>query len=91
MTEQPPRSTLEKVRHQYSLVEVSTTAGDQAIAAIETTCRKAILEMLEYIPEGSELDQGLVRYREAFLWFTHAVQVNPSDNSTKDGKLVQDD
>ena len=94
MTEQPPRSTREKVRHQYSCVihgANGRTARDLAGAAIEKICRESLLKLLEYVPAGEELDQALLRHREAFLWFTHAVLVNPSDNSTADGKLVEEE
>ncbi len=90
MTEQPPRSTREKVEHQYGLGSEASATGERfAVVSIETICRKALLDILEYAPEGPELQQGLLRHREALLWFTHAVLVNSSDNSTADGKLVE--
>lgn len=93
MTEQPPRSTREKVEHQFSRLAsrpVTATAAEKSILAIEEICKDSMLDLLKYIPEGTELDQGLLRYREAFHWFTHAVLVNHTDNSSADGKLVQD-
>ena len=90
MTEQPPRSTREKVEHQYGLGPgVAETAEGLAIAAVEKILRQALLDILRYVPEGVELEQALLRHREAFLWFSHAVLVNSSDNSTADGKLVE--
>ena len=90
MTEQPPRNTIEKVRHHYSKLARSTDNGaaNQALESIEATCQDALDTLLLYIPAGPELDHALMCHREAFLWFQHAVLVNPSDNSSQDGKLT---
>jgi len=65
------------------------SAESKALKGVEMICREAMLDVLDYVPEGPELQQGLLRHREALLWFSHAVLVNSSDNSTADGKLVE--
>ncbi len=93
MTEQPPRSTLEKVRHHYSRFgpPSSNTATGLAIVAIQSIFDESSASLLKYVPAGVELEQGLLRQREAFQWMVTAVTMNPSDNSSADGKLVENE
>ena len=91
MTEQPPRSTIEKVQHHYSRLsrETAQPAAGKAIEEIQSIFKKSATSLIEYVPAGLELEKGLLCHREAFLWMIHAVTVNPSDNSSADGKLVE--
>ena len=92
MTEQPPRNTKEKIDHWFDKeAEKPAMGAAMAQAAVSNIIGTAAKEIIKRCPEGPELNQGLLKLREASMWFMDGIAVNPSDISSTDGKLVVDE